>query len=104
MTGDEDDPLIRVYNQVLRFVARDLKDIIEVAEKVGSKSMTKDSVLGNNISKQGGDLDGFQVMGHVIWEEVASAIINDIGDTVFAAGRPNDLRKVSPWVYKGGRG
>ncbi|XP_006461130.1 hypothetical protein AGABI2DRAFT_68876 [Agaricus bisporus var. bisporus H97] len=34
-----------------------------------------------------------QILRHVIWEEVANAVINDLGDSVFAAGRPDDLRR-----------
>ncbi|KXN92456.1 Conserved oligomeric Golgi complex subunit 2 [Leucoagaricus sp. SymC.cos] len=53
---DGDNPLAYIYNQILRFIARD-------------------------------------ILAFVVWEEIANAIINDIGDIVFAAGRPNDLRK-----------
>ncbi|EKM80999.1 hypothetical protein AGABI1DRAFT_36770 [Agaricus bisporus var. burnettii JB137-S8] len=34
-----------------------------------------------------------QILRHVIWEEVANAVINDLGDSIFAAGRPDDLRR-----------
>lgn len=71
-----------------------MKDIMEVAEKVASKKSTKDKLVGDSLLEQESVLEGFQIMAHVVWEEVANAIINDIGDNVFASGRPNDLRKV----------
>lgn len=93
MPEDSDNPLAYTYNQVLRFVARDVKDIMELAEKV-SKKATKDKALGNGTVSRETDLEEFQIMAHVVWEEVANAILNDIGDIVFAAGRSDDLRKV----------
>lgn len=93
-----DDPLVQVYNQILRFVARDLKDILELAEKVANKGLAKGKALDHSIPKQSPGQAGYQIMSHVIWEEVANAIINDLGDAVFAAGRPDDLRKVSRWI------
>ncbi|EDR11848.1 uncharacterized protein LACBIDRAFT_247029 [Laccaria bicolor S238N-H82] len=35
----------------------------------------------------------FQIMANVIWPELAHAIMDEIGGTVFAAGRPDDFRK-----------
>ncbi|KIK01394.1 hypothetical protein K443DRAFT_98669 [Laccaria amethystina LaAM-08-1] len=35
----------------------------------------------------------FQIMANVIWQELAHAIMDEIGGTVFAAGRPDDFRK-----------
>ncbi|KAF9450434.1 COG complex component [Macrolepiota fuliginosa MF-IS2] len=88
---DGDNPLAHVYNQILRFIARDMKDIMELAEHASSKKATKPA--SNVLEEQEDTSDGFQIMGYVVWEEVASAIINDIGDNVFSAGRPSDLRK-----------
>lgn len=84
-----------MYNQILRFVARDLKDIVEMAEKVANKGTAKGKVLDYAIAKEEPGQGGYRIMSHVIWEEVANAVINDLGDSVFAAGRPDDLRRVS---------
>ncbi|KAF5354659.1 hypothetical protein D9756_005330 [Leucocoprinus leucothites] len=91
LSEDGDNPLASVYNQILRFISRDVKDIMEVAEKVSNKKLSREKVLTGGTMEQ--DMAGFQILAHVVWEEVASSIINDIGHMVFAAGRPNDLRK-----------
>ncbi|KAJ3575095.1 hypothetical protein NP233_g1321 [Leucocoprinus birnbaumii] len=88
-----DNPLAYVYNQILRFISRDVKDIMEVADKVSNRKAPKEKLPSNGIPEPEDDMTGFQIFAHVVWEEVATAIINDIGDSVFAAGRPNDLRK-----------
>jgi hypothetical protein len=90
---DEDNPLAGVYNQILRFIGRDVKDIMEIAEKVSNKKIPE-KVLTNGHLEQKDVMHGFQILAHVVWEEVANAVINDLGEVVFAAGRPNDLRKV----------
>ncbi len=98
MPEDTDNLLAHIYNQVLRFVARYVKDIMELAEKV-SRKVAKDKGLGADTEGRGSDLEEFQIMARVVWEEVGNAVINDIGDAVFAAGRPDDLRKVRGREY-----
>ncbi|KAF7782587.1 hypothetical protein Agabi119p4_1963 [Agaricus bisporus var. burnettii] len=93
LAEDGNDPLVQVYNQILRFVARDLKDIVEMAEKVANKGTAKGKVLDYAIAKEEPSQGGYRIMSHVIWEEVANAVINDLGDSIFAAGRPDDLRR-----------
>jgi len=37
---------------------------------------------------------GFEILANVVWNEIGRAIIDDLGGIVFAAGRPNEFRKV----------
>lgn len=78
--------------------------IMEIAEKVSVKSVSG--------SKKGRGLQAlkdkekapngipssenrFEIMANVVWAELGSAIIDDLGGIVFAAGKPNEFRKVS---------
>jgi hypothetical protein len=95
---DTDDPLATLYRQILRFIERDLSRIMDIAEKVSAKS-TKwfPSMQEAPVSRPpdlGNDGRGFEILANVVWDEVAHAIMNDLGGIVFSAGRPDDFRRV----------
>ncbi|KAJ7703146.1 oligomeric golgi complex component, COG2-domain-containing protein [Mycena rosella] len=100
---DNDDPLARMYSQILRFVERDMSRIMGIADKVSLKSVStgrKDKSLGAVLvslpaEKPSRDVDddGFEIMANVVWEEFGRAIMDELGSVVFAAGRPNEFRK-----------
>lgn len=78
---------------------------MEIAERVSVKSVPlvrgekgtgpqqpqrpTDSLLGDD---EGGR--GFEIMANVIWEEIARPTMDELGNVVFAAGRPDEFRKV----------
>lgn len=78
-----------------------MKAIMEAAERVGAKSprnSTKSQVLSVNIDDVETDSwaeHGFDILSNVIWAEISRAIIDDLGSSVFAAGKPDEFRKVS---------
>ncbi|KAJ6586972.1 COG complex component [Mycena vulgaris] len=100
---DNEDPLARLYSQILRFVERDMSRIMGIADKVSLKSVStgrKDKSLGTALvsppvekSNRDVDGDGFEIMANVLWEEFGRAIMDELGPVVFAAGRPNEFRK-----------
>jgi len=92
---DIDNPLAQIYNQILRFVSRHIKGIMELAEKISNNNVPKEKISTSGIISTEDTTQGFQILAYVVWEEIANAIINDIGDVVFTAGRPDELRKVS---------
>lgn len=100
LLDDHDDQLAKLYNQILRFLERDLKRIMDIAEKLSAKSTAVGGSGGLlNSSKTDNDEEaleqkGFQIMANVVWEEVGRAIMDEIGSIVFAAGQPNEFRKV----------
>ncbi|KAF9465050.1 oligomeric golgi complex component, COG2-domain-containing protein [Collybia nuda] len=96
---DTEDPLARLYTHILRFVERDLSRVMDIAEKVSLKSslhsrsekeLNSSQSLTSLIVLDG---DGFEIMANVIWEEVGRAVMDELGATVFAAGRPSEFRK-----------
>lgn len=88
MLDDRDDSLAALYNAVLRFVDRDLKRVMEIAEGVCAKSGARGR---REAGKEGA---GFEVMANVVWAEVGRAIMDELGSVVFAAGKPDEFRKV----------
>ncbi|KAH9948954.1 COG complex component [Amylocystis lapponica] len=99
---DQDDPLAGLYNTVLRFVDRDLKRIMDIAENVcvksGSRAAPGASLRGSQLlsvvppAKQEVDR-GFEIMANVVWAEIGRAIMDELGSVVFAAGKPDEFRR-----------
>lgn len=88
------DPLVHLYNQILRFIERDMSQVMEIAETVVAKLVPGAQTEGGpSSSSKRQDNNRFQIMANIIWPELAHAIMDEIGGTVFAAGRPDDFRK-----------
>lgn len=64
-------PLADVLNRVLVHV-EDLRPLITAADEVG-----------------------FDVFAQILWPCVSTSIVDNLGNTIFAAGRPDELHKVS---------
>ena len=89
---DDDYPLTRLFNQMLRFVERDLCRIMQLAGKVSIKSLR--GIDANQAQDVQVNAKGFHILANVVWDEFAQAIIEELGNTVFSVGRPNEFRKV----------
>jgi hypothetical protein len=75
-----------LYNGILAFLDRDLKRILDIAERLSAR-----------IGREGDgavDARGFEVLANVIWAEIARALMDELGSALFAAGRPDEFRKV----------
>ncbi|KAF9501520.1 COG complex component [Pleurotus eryngii] len=101
LLDDADDPLARLYNQILRFVERDLGRIMEVAERASivsnadvkpDKSSTDSSTVVD-AHPSDGRTRGFRIFSDVIWAELGSTIMDELGTVVFASGKPNEFKK-----------
>jgi hypothetical protein len=82
---ETDNPLAGLYNGILAFLERDLKRIMDVAERISSR-------IGQEVDSA--DAKGFEVLANVIWVEIARALMDELGSALFAAGRPDEFRKV----------
>ena len=102
LLADADDALARLYNQLLRFVERDITRIMDIAEKVSIKPSSEFPLNSlqfspNSDTNFSPESREFQIMANVIWAEFGRSIMDEIGGFVFAAGRPNEFRKVGCW-------
>ena len=74
---------------------------MEIAEKVSVKSTGKTTIgktalLGNSgPPTQRDGQHGFEIMANVVWSEIGKAIMDELGSVVFAAGKPDEFRRVS---------
>ena len=90
-----------LYNKVLRFVERDMKELMEIAEVFSAKHRfpSLSVVTPSNGHTVQGDKrpqsEGFEFMSNVVWAEIGRAVMEELGSIVFAAGRPDDFRQAS---------
>lgn len=97
---ESNDSLAKLFNQILRFVDRDLRRIMQIAEQVSvikSNPARIDSTTTmppNGIERKTYTDEGFDIMANVIWPEIGHAIMDELGLVVFAAGKPDEFLKV----------
>ncbi|CDO69140.1 hypothetical protein BN946_scf185042.g42 [Trametes cinnabarina] len=85
---ETDDPLAALYNNILRFVIRDVKRIMEIAEAVCVKSGSR-----TRRNSEDGEDPGFEIMANVVWSEIGRALMDELSSVIFAAGNPDEFRK-----------
>ncbi|KAK0461060.1 COG complex component [Desarmillaria tabescens] len=90
-----DEPLAKLYDQILRFVERDLCRIMDIADKVAVKSFSAARAGTPQMSSFDIDSDekGFNIMANVVWDEFGRAIMDELGGVIFSAGKPDVFRK-----------
>jgi conserved oligomeric Golgi complex subunit 2 len=102
LLDEEGDPLAALYNTLLRFVDRELVRIMDAAERICIKSgsrtrdETKRIAEGGDRSKAREESRGFDIMANVVWAEIGRTIMDELGSSIFASGKPDQFRKVGP--------
>ena len=104
LLDETDDSLAAFYNNLLRFVEKDCRLIMDVTAKIGArhgkKQMPALEVVEDNML--GGPDEGehlaasthFEIMANVIWAEIGQALMEELGSVIFSAGRPAEFKKV----------
>ena len=92
-------PLALLYNQIIKFIERDLKKLADSAEAicVGSGPRKPQNLLfpGARNTQGREPREGFDIMANVVWAEIGQAIMDELGSVVFAAGKTDEFRKVT---------
>ena len=84
--------LAKVYNQLLRFVDRDLFKVMTIAETISQKGNRNGAA--DKKTDDSKEWEGFEIMANVIWAAFGRSIMDELGGVVFAAGKPDEFRKV----------
>ncbi|KAH7888658.1 oligomeric golgi complex component, COG2-domain-containing protein [Phlebopus sp. FC_14] len=93
------DSLANLYNQILRFVERDLGRLMELAERVSLKASPRQvdsaslATLPRDLDASVQKRDGFDIMANIVWPEIGQALMDELGTVVFAAGKPDEFLK-----------
>lgn len=94
LLDDHDNSLAHVFNQLLRFVERDLSLPLELSERVASKADAKPMLAQIPQAIVAQQATCFNIMSNVVWDEIGRGLIDELGSILFAAGRPEDFKKV----------
>jgi hypothetical protein len=103
LLDESDDSLATLFNKLLRFIERNLRGVMDVAEQVAKKSTKRgkhamaqsiSEPAVNGILHKDADSAAFELMANVVWAEIGRALMDELGSVIFAAGRPDDFRKV----------
>jgi conserved oligomeric Golgi complex subunit 2 len=90
-------PLALLYNQILKFVERNIKKLAESAEaicvKSGSRKPRIIPLTGSQDTQDQEPRKGFEIMANVVWAEIGQAIMGELDSVVFAAGKTDEFRK-----------
>ncbi|KAF8513135.1 COG complex component [Hysterangium stoloniferum] len=96
LLDDSEDDLATLYNKILRFVERDLKRLMEVAEQFTARHhqhvSPQPAHVHGDAQTEKPSQNGFDIMSRVVWAEIGRAIMEELGSVVFAAGNPDDFR------------
>jgi hypothetical protein len=101
LLDESGDPLAALYNRLLRFVDRDLARIMDAAERICVKSGSRRDAFGKppmdgaERAMRREEASGFDIMANVVWPEIGRTIMDELGSVIFAAGRPDQFRKVT---------
>ncbi|KAH9071547.1 hypothetical protein EDB83DRAFT_2673601 [Lactarius deliciosus] len=84
---ETDNPFSVLYNGILSFVERDVKRIVDIAERISAR-------IGQQADRvnDGASAKGFEIFANVVWAELARALVDEFGCTLFAAGWPDEFR------------
>ncbi|KAH9001596.1 COG complex component, partial [Lactarius akahatsu] len=85
---ETDNPLAVLYNGILSFVERDVKRIMDIAERISARIGQRANGVDDGASAK-----GFEIFANVVWAELARALMDDLGNTLFATGRPDEFRR-----------
>jgi hypothetical protein len=104
LLDETDDGLAAFYNNLLRFVEKDCRIIMDVTAKIGArhgkKRMPAPEVVEDNMldgPDEGDHLAAsthFEIMANVIWAEIGQALMEELGSVIFSAGQPAEFKQV----------
>ncbi|SCZ93005.1 BZ3501_MvSof-1269-A2-R1_Chr1-1g00545 [Microbotryum saponariae] len=94
------DPLLTLYNRILATISKECGLILDVAERTitaptpmplaGGGLMIKTSSTDDGLNNRStGRRSQYDILSNVIWDEVGNRLISELGNVIFAAGRPS---------------
>lgn len=107
------EPLAELYNKILNFISKDCGMLLDIAERsLATPSMTLSNNNNNNASSTGllamslaseelgktkirSTNSSYEILSNVVWEEIATRLMAELGHVIFAAGRPSIFHQVS---------
>ncbi|GAA5884786.1 hypothetical protein JCM6882_005394 [Rhodosporidiobolus microsporus] len=95
--GSDSAPLAALYNRILAFVSEDCSVLLDVAERVvvGAPVASSAAAKGESSAPPSTSDDPptleeghYELLSRVVLDSLLTALVTDLGSTIFAAGRP----------------
>lgn len=90
-------PLAQLYNQILSFVSRECGVLLDVGERTLASPHHNALALRDTNGEQdtkSRSRTGYEILANVVWDEVATRLMSELGGFIFAAGRPSIFHEV----------
>ena len=65
---------------------------MELAEAVCARSGSR--AAADRGETREGEVPVFEIMANVVWSEIGRALMDELGSVIFAAGKPDEFRRV----------
>lgn len=98
-SAGELEPLAELYNKLLSFLSNECAMILDVAERtlavptIGNGSIAAVFLGGEKKKVKLGGV-GYELLTSVVWDEIASRLMSELGHVIFAAGQPSVFHRV----------
>ena len=95
------EPLAELYNKLLSFLSNECALVLDVVERtlavpvMGNGSIAAVLLAGEKKKVKLGGV-GHELLANVIWDEIASRLMSELGHVIFAAGQPSVFHRVGP--------
>ncbi|KAL8293723.1 hypothetical protein RQP46_000424 [Phenoliferia psychrophenolica] len=87
----EAHPLAELYNKLLAFISRDCGMLLDIAER--TLAVPPPTTLAVALAVAADDKQkkraGYDILTDVLWDEIANRLMSELGQTIYAAGRPS---------------
>ncbi|BGP06652.1 hypothetical protein JCM10049v2_002476 [Rhodotorula toruloides] len=89
--GTDAAPLTALYNRILAFVSHDCGVLLDVAERVLVTQPERRRIDSDGAASKDGEaekVEGFEILTNVLFDEIGTALMGELGGVIYAAGRP----------------
>jgi len=94
--GAETELLLGLYNRLLGFVSNEVGEVLDVAERtLAGPGPAPVLAAAGGVAKTEDKRKSYSLLANVVFDELATRLINEMGHVIFAAGRPGVFHQVS---------
>lgn len=92
-TEGDVQPLTRLYNSILSFVANEASQIVQIADRIVGSTEDQISQSGGLESSDSGKRTACNVFARSVWRGIATRLMEQLGGHLFFVGRTQDFHR-----------
>ncbi|BGP23394.1 hypothetical protein JCM10295v2_002290 [Rhodotorula toruloides] len=89
--GTDAAPLAALYNRILAFISHDCGVLLDVGERVLAIPHERRRIDAAGAASEANEtekVEGFEILTNVLFDEIGTALMGELGGVIYAAGRP----------------